>query len=588
MSNKYISHNGTLTLAVNGQPKPRRELIDAFAKAQKETERSKRHIRGSYDAAQDLQDTTHHWASADANDADSANSRAVREKLVQRSRYECANNGYADGIANSYANDAVGNGPQLRMQTGSEGFNRMVELRWFEWMEAVQFGSKLWTAARAKHVDGEGLGVLRRNEGVNNQVKLDWVLYETEQCQTPLLGMEPGKIDGIRFDAFGNPISYDFLKQHPGGGFSWLNAGFETEPVDARFVTHWFKRLRPGQHRGIPETTSTLNLGAAARRWRESTLAHAEMIAKLTVLLKSLMPPAEEDADPVTALSTLELLTGTLMALPNTVEPVQLDAKQPAAQYEMFHKTLINEQSRPKCMPYIKAACDASGANYATGRLDHQGYYGCLDIDRRDADRAVLDVAFNVWFDLAIVAYGWLGGNPAAITQGARAHLWDWPKHKVVDIQAEAEANDTKLKNGSEYLYSIATQDGRDYEDEILKAAAANGITQEQQRQVNLLLNVPPRSLPFVAEVLGIKQPGQQGQQRDLVEAIQKIYLGIGRLITSDEAREIINREFNAGLKVPGPVDLGPSVPTPPEGEAATASTPPRRNGFEEEDRDED
>lgn len=504
---------GPMLSKANGH-KPRRELVEAFALAEKQKKEASRHIRGSYDAAQDLQDTKNHWASADSFDADSANSRAVREKLVQRSRYECQNNGYADGIANSYANDAVGNGPQLRMQTGSEGFNRMIELRFFEWMEAVQFGSKLWTAARAKHVDGEAIGVLRNNDGINNPVKLDWVLYETEQCQTPMLGFEPGQIDGIKFDEFSNPRQYEFLKQHPGGSFSFLNKVTETELVDARFVTHWFKRLRPGQHRGIPETTSTLNLGAAARRWRESTLTHAEMIAKLTVLLESLMSPADDDADPVTAMSTLEILAGSMIALPNTVKPHQLDAKQPSAQYEMFHKTLINEQSRPKCMPYIKAACDASGANYATGRLDHQGYYGCLDIDRSDANRAVLDVAFNVWFDLAVMKFGWLGGNPEAISPAARAHLWDWPKHKVVDIQAEANANNTKLNNGSTYLALLATEDGRDYEDDLLKKSTSWGITVDKARQIDLLLSAPPRSLPFIAQVLGIQQPQTSAQSQ--------------------------------------------------------------------------
>jgi hypothetical protein len=59
-----------------------------------------------------------------------------------------------------------------------------------------------------------------------------------------------------------------------------------------------------------------------------------------------------------------------------------------------------------------------------------------------------------------------------------------------------------------------------------------------------------------------------------LVEAIQKIYLGVGRVITSDEAREIINSEFGAGLTVPGPDELGPSVPTPEPGAEVPPSSP--------------
>jgi HK97 family phage portal protein len=42
------------------------------------------------------------------------------------------------------------------------------------------------------------------------------------------------------------------------------------------------------------------------------------------------------------------------------------------------------------------------------------------------------------------------------------------------------------------------------------------------------------------------------GTNRDIAETIQKIYLGVGKVITSDEAREIVN-EAGGNLPVPGP-----------------------------------
>ncbi|MEN1262966.1 phage portal protein, partial [Pseudomonas aeruginosa] len=38
----------------------------------------------------------------------------------------------------------------------------------------------------------------------------------------------------------------------------------------------------------------------------------------------------------------------------------------------------------------------------------------------------------------------------------------------------------------------------------------------------------------------------------DPVEAVQKVYLGVGKMLTADEARELVNR-YGAGLPVPGP-----------------------------------
>lgn len=57
---------------------------------------------------------------------------------------------------------------------------------------------------------------------------------------------------------------------------------------------------------------------------------------------------------------------------------------------------------------------------------------------------------------------------------------------------------------------------------------------------------------------------GNSTKQRDLAETIQKIYLGVGKVITSEEARRIAN-EAGADLDLPGPV----FAPTQPPKEQA-------------------
>jgi hypothetical protein len=150
--------------------------------------------------------------------------------------------------------------------------------------------------------------------------------------------------------------------------------------------------------------------------------------------------------------------------------------------------------------------------------LDHQTYYAALDVDREDCNDLVLDPLFTVWFDLAVAQFGWLGGNPEAISPMAKAHLWDWPKHRVADIKNEADANDTQLKNGSRSLQDIYTDAGEDYDDEVEKQAASNGVTVEQQKQINMLLNLPSHVLPVVAQMLGITPPPQPSTQPQVSE----------------------------------------------------------------------
>jgi biotin carboxylase len=44
----------------------------------------------------------------------------------------------------------------------------------------------------------------------------------------------------------------------------------------------------------------------------------------------------------------------------------------------------------------------------------------------------------------------------------------------------------------------------------------------------------------------------EHARKMSIAESVQKVYLGVGKLITSDEAREIVN-EAGADLPLPGP-----------------------------------
>jgi hypothetical protein len=103
-----------------------------------------------------------------------------------------------------------------------------------------------------------------------------------------------------------------------------------------------------------------------------------------------------------------------------------------------------------------------------------------------------------------VLAYGWFGGDATLVDTSLLSHVWDWPKHQVADIESEASANDKRLKNGTTSLTATYSDSGMDYEDELTKCATANGITVEQQRQLNMLLNLPQHVIPVVSQLLGL------------------------------------------------------------------------------------
>lgn len=466
-------------------------LVDAYGKPLPipgKREEKPAAVRARYDAAQNSNEFSNYWAASDSLDADSSNSKPVRKTLVARSRYEVGNNGFTDGIVQTFATDLIGKGPKLQLQTSDKNFNKTVEKQYTKWAKAVKFRRKLWTMAHAKVQDGEAFCVYRNNPRVKHPVKLDPVLFETEQCTTPTLAFaQKDYIDGISFDEFGNPLWYDILKQHPGGPW-YSGTSMEFESIPAKFVCHWFLLRRPGQHRAVPEFRSTLNLGAAARRWRESTLAAAETAANFTVLLSTTLSPDEVDA--VSPMSTLEIQKRMMTALPENYAANQMKAEHPNATHESFNSQILNEQARPKSMPANKAACDSSKYNFASGRLDHLTYHGSLDdVEREDCNDLVLDPTFELWWEEASIVFGWVNPDDP-MENSCPDHCWDWPKHPTVDVASESQANDVKLKNGSLSLSSLYDAQGESYDDEVVKMASDYGVSVLEMKKILLFANL--------------------------------------------------------------------------------------------------
>jgi capsid protein len=439
-----------------------------------------RPIRARYDAAQTTDDNSQHWALVDSYDADSANSLTVRSTLRKRSRHELENNGHGKGIELTQANYVVGRGPKLRMQTTNKAFNAAVEAAWNRWWKRVKGSRKLRTAVKAKVKSGEGFLVAKQNPGLRDQVKLDIVGIECDQFTTPQLPYnEPNRIDGIKFDEFGNPLYYDLLTYHPGSGWSGLLD--QPQQVDARYVFHLFREDRPGQHRGIPEVTSTLGLFAAARRFREATIAAAETAADHAALLYA-DAPASEEPDEMRPFSTMPIEKRMLTMMPYKWRMEQLRAEHPATTYPEFNRINTGEEARPLSMSYNIAACDSSGYSFSGGKLDHLTYFVSVDVEQADIEDLLLDPLFELWFEEAVLEYRGVPGWAISADVGSD-HGWDWPARPQIDEQKTASARETNLGTGVASLRRIYAEDGYDFEDELPAMAEDYGKTPEEMRE---------------------------------------------------------------------------------------------------------
>ena len=442
-------------------------------------------VRARYDAAQTTAENARHWAMADAMSADCAASADIRKKLRERARYEVANNSYAKGIVLTLANDCIGTGPRLQLLTSNDNLNRQIEDAFAQWSKAVNLAAKLRTMRMAKSTDGEAFGVLNFNPNVDSPVALDLQLIEADRIASPSSVMLPTRndVDGVILDSFGNPQFYSILRQHPGGLGNYSTWMSQCDEVPASSVIHWYRADRPEQHRGIPEITPALPLFAQLRRYTLAVIAAAETAADFAAVLYT-DSPANGEAQPLDPMDIVNLEKRMATVLPDGWRLGQIDSQQPATTYAEFKREILNEIARCLNLPYNIAACNSSGYNYASGRLDHQTYYKSIRVEQANLAEIVLDQIFNAWIREAMLtpefaalrtlrSMSTLSGRPLPLQKG-----WFFDGTEHVDPAKEANAQAKRLGSHTTTLAAEYARQGKDWETELRQRAKETRLMQ--------------------------------------------------------------------------------------------------------------
>ena len=422
-------------------------------------------VRARYDAAQTTVENARHWAMADSLSADGATSADVRRKLRERARYEVANNSYAKGIVLTLANDCIGTGPRLQLLSANAGLNRRVEAAFIRWAREINLAGKLRTMRMAKSTDGEAFAVLTANPMIDSPVMLDVQLVEADRVASPS-GASPvfdSGVDGISLDSRGNPRSYAILQQHPGDLANWMTA---VDWVDADAVVHWFRADRPGQHRGVPEITPALPLFAQLRRYTLAVIAAAETAADFAAVLYT-DAPANGEAHPLDPMDVVALEKRMATVLPDGWRLGQVEAQQPTTTYAEFKREILNEIARCLNLPYNIAACNSSGYNYASGRLDHQTYFKSIRVEQAHLAEAVLDRILAAWLAEAELLPEF--ADLRTMPNIPRQWFFDGTEH--VDPAKEANAQATRLASNTTTLAYEYGRAGKDWEVELRQRA---------------------------------------------------------------------------------------------------------------------
>jgi len=446
---------------------------------QNDTRPSRRSVVGTYDSASTNVSNSNYWQYVDSMSAVEANSENVRKTLRERSRFEFDNNSYCCGIGNTIAKDTVGsNGPRLRLK-GDTDKHKKLETDYAAWQKEVGYSKKLRTARIAKFRDGECWLLPVTKKKLKNPVKLYLQLFETEQVGS--YRETTRQKDGVYLDEFGEAEYFNLFDEHPGSN----GVSMKGRKIKATDLIQYAYMTRPGQIRGIPETTPALALYVQLRSYTLSVLAASETAANLSAVLTT-TAGAEDEQDDVDAEYEFDISRNSIKTMPFGWSIQQLKAEQPTTTYPGAKKEFLSEIGRCHSAPYNITALSSADYNYASGRLDFQEYWKALDVEQGEINNIINDPLF------AMYAEEWMIVNNAKGMD--LGHSWMYDSREHIDPVKEAKAETEKLTNNTTNLSIACAATGQDWQEVVDQRLAEEKYILDKREELGLPAAEEPKN----------------------------------------------------------------------------------------------
>lgn len=431
--------------------------------------------RRGVEAAKTTRVNQKHWQGVGVSEADAAIIPNL-ETTRARCRHEIRESGHARGIVETYVHDLVGKcGPTPQVQVlppqpgkpqivdpDAEGFAEFAEDAWSQWCEVADASRRMhWCEILAQNVKqffGAGEYLYQRiSDRKAKGVQLRLLAIAPERLGTPWTMYGDPKIrGGVEIDDLGAAVAYHILDSHPGSMFGQLRNTAATR-LPAADIRHVYRCDEPGQTRGEPWLGPVLDDFVQLRDFISDTVVAARIAATMgSAWIHTKHPQAQFQSFENQELPIMDIEAGVAVALPEGWEANQLKPEHPATTYSEFVKSRLAAFGRPVGMPYLRVACDASGHNYSSAKLDLSTYWSGVSavqgfIERQDINHTFREVVAE-----------------AALAAGRRVPryeiVWMWPPAPAIDDVKEAEARKARLESGTSCLAQECAATGNDWQ----------------------------------------------------------------------------------------------------------------------------
>jgi len=417
-------------------------------------------------------------------------------ELRARSRQLVRDNGEAEGLLKDFESDIVGaHGARLQFRARTprglprDLLNDRIESAWLRWSKRDRctvagyesFPALQRLMMRTVIQDGEFLALRVRDPRLPFGYALQPIDADQldETYHRAAFGSDLQIVMGVEVDRHGRPVAYHLWDRHPS------LSGRVRQRVPAADVLHVFKRIRPGQVRGVPWFAPALVTWKLGDRYTEAELYQSLLAAAQGGFFVNkdggFDMPIGENGKPVPLV--MEAVPGQATALPAGYEFQAWQPTHPTANYVGFMKAVKRVIARAFGRSYASLTGDLSDVNFSSMRTDRVREIEQNKVHQQDTlVEQFCDVVFADWVQMASVtgALGAVTDDTETLRSFATWMCKGWP---WIDPVKDATTAKIELDMGVTSPQRICAGKGVDfYEivDEIADAKAyveSKGIT---------------------------------------------------------------------------------------------------------------
>ncbi len=302
--------------------------------------------------------------------------------LRDRSRWLARNAPLGAGAINTTVTNVVGGGLKLQARIDRK-FLKLSDVQADAWEEACErefmlwekhcdvermlsFGGQQEVALRSALESGDVFVMLPYVTKAQSPYGLSVQLIESDRITNPDNKQDSKDIaGGVERDRYGAPVAYYIQDTHPGevyaGGSAqkWTRVPVYGQASGRKQILHLFRKLRPGQVRGVPFLAPVIRELKQISRYTDAELMAAVISGMLTVFVKSdgvdsplaPMSPTDEtgasssDAD-------IKLGNGAVVGLAPGEDITSVNPQRPNSQFDPFVVAIVRQIGLCLEIPY--------------------------------------------------------------------------------------------------------------------------------------------------------------------------------------------------------------------------------------------